>query len=1001
MQPAAVDSPGVLALGARSRTASERQVEERRRRWPAKVGRLALDLVLLAALLVATWEVGVRSTDFVGTPKGADALDHASTVKLLMQDFPHVLWNPAWFSGMKLLPGIYPPLYHLIIATAVAASGTTIEHAMVVCTAVAFLVMTASAYGFVRLISRSSAAAAVAGAVVLAVPAFWQPSLRSGEYPRLIAMAFACLATFLAALYTRKPGRLRLTAVIIAATCGMSTHDLTGGLGVLQVLGVLLFVNYRPLAERIKVVAGVAAAVAAMVLWLYLPTLVGFHAYYLIPQPRFVPNTGTSYRRLFETVGSSLKAFSPLLLPLTLLLMAAAAWFAWRRSSFSSKRFRQCVGASAAMLIVALVVLTYAYIGRFTHADLEIVGIYPNDMFTYAAWPLATTCGLLLAALASELRSRLRYLWRSALYVAPALAAVVCLVATVPVLKRDAFSYQQTAEIQLPIMPGSNGTKQYRLALTDATETSWINFFTNVPEVGGPFNQGAVNFTWSFWAESVLSNDPPSVAEMKFMLNWNAVRWIQAGSGPSAYGFYQDHPALFRYVGPSADNTYHNFVVRQTSPILAATDAPPVLIVGSAENYNLLLRALALTDVGPNTLIPVQGEANLNDYSLKELEQFPEIFLYGFQASNPRQAAKLLRGYVRHGGGLVIDVGGAAGLAAELAKDGAPLPVTKWRSFELYQSWHFAPSKSSLLRGIDLAKFSPAVYAQTFPYLVEGASQRSPGSSVDLLSDGRPVLVDEHVGKSTVIESGLNLPYHDDTFSNTTESSLLARLLLSSIARSWASAPANAGRAKITTDADLLRTAGAEGVLFKEDDSPGWHAYVDGRPSSVYPAGLGYMYVRLEGSSSPATVRFQYELSGSEWATIVTALLALVVLGAYLIGVPLPRRIRRRLERAKKDIRATFRGKSDAIRLQRARVAELLADPAPDVRLQGLSLLRGEPALQPYGDLLLEEARTERDDECIQALVALVAAFQWEPIASPEIAKLRRWAASVHRATRV
>jgi hypothetical protein len=407
------------------------------------------------------------------------------------------------------------------------------------------------------------------------------------------------------------------------------------------------------------------------------------------------------------------------------------------------------------------------------------------------------------------------------------------------------------------------------------------------------------------------------------------------------------------------------------------------------------MRALALSDLGPDKLIPVEGPADLSSYSLGELEQFPEIFLYGFEAGNPARAARLLKEYVRHGGSVVADVGGDAALAAELAKDGAPLPVTSWRSFALFNSWHFAPSLSPLLRGIDTARFSPAVYAGTYPYSVEGARQLAPGAQVDLLSDGRPVLVSEHIGPSSIIESGLNLPYHDTTFSNVTESSLLGRLVLSPLAHTWPQTSAQAGSASLTTDADTLRVSSAEGVLFKEDDSPGWHAYVGGRATAVYPAGLGYMYVRLPKGPGKTVVRFQYELSASEWATIVLALLGLVVLAAYLVGVPLPRRLRHRLEILGRRIRQSVGAKSKAVSEQRTRLAALLADPSPEVRQQAIVLLRGEPALQPYSDLLLHAARSEKDPACVRDLAQLVAAFQWEPIASPAMAELRQWAASV------
>jgi hypothetical protein len=491
------------------------------------------------------------------------------------------------------------------------------------------------------------------------------------------------------------------------------------------------------------------------------------------------------------------------------------------------------------MTIVVVCVLAYAYVGRVVHADLEVVGIYPSDMLAHAAWPMAATCGLLLAAVCSAMRGRWVRWRRAGVAVVPVAASVACLVAVGPVLARNALAYEQAAAVEAPRMPGSDGTQQYRIALADTTESSWISYLTRVPELGGPFNQGAIDLDWANWAQSVLSNSPPSAAEAEFIAQWNAVRWVEAGPFPSAYGFYQDHPGVFEDLGPSTYPAFHTYLVRRTSPILAATDAPPVLVIGPYEDDNLLLRSLAVTDVGPNHMIPVEGPANLDDYTLAELEQFPEIFLYGFEAGDPVRDAQLLERYVAHGGGLVVDAGGDAALTAQLADDGAPLPVTSWGSLELLDAWHFRPSTSPLVRGIDLAGFAPAVDAGTDPYLVEAARQRVAGSAIALASGDHPVLVDERLGRGLVVESGLNLPYHDAVFSNVAESDLLARMIALAMAPGWVHATPASGIASMAPDSDSLRVGSADGVLFKEADTPGWHVSVDGRAATALPAGPG------------------------------------------------------------------------------------------------------------------------------------------------------------------
>ena len=417
-----------------------------------RAGALVADAGLLGGLLALTWWIGVRSTDFVGSPKGWDALDHAATVQLLMENFPHILWNPAWYAGLPSVPGLYPPLYALMIAAVVTASGTSIQHAMVACGAAAYLVMAASLYGFVRAIAKSRTAAALAGLLVLTVPAFWEPSLEAGEYPRLTAMAFGYLATFIAALYTIKPSRLRFTAAVVITGVAFANHPVTGGLGALQVLGVLLFVSYKPRRDRLRTAGAAAALMGGLAAWLYVPSLIGVHAYYILPQARFAPSTGTSLGYLLYPGDHSLTAFSPILLPLALLLTGIAAFIAWRLRPGADGRFGRALGSSAAMMMVVVCVLGYAFVGRLTHANVELVGIFPDDMFSYAAWPLAAVSGVLIAGLLSLVPRPACRWWSVPAFAVPYAGAIACLLAMIPIMGTDALADAQAAYVQAPLL---------------------------------------------------------------------------------------------------------------------------------------------------------------------------------------------------------------------------------------------------------------------------------------------------------------------------------------------------------------------------------------------------------------------------------------------------------------------------------------------------------------------------------------------------------------------
>lgn len=155
------------------------------------------------------------------------------------------------------------------------------------------------------------------------------------------------------------------------------------------------------------------------------------------------------------------------------------------------------------------------------------------------------------------------------------------------------------------------------------------------------------------------------------------------------------------------------------------------------------------------------------------------------------------------------------------------------------------------------------------------------------------------------------------------------------------------------------------------------------------------MYVRLDPSAGPADVVFRYQLSTVEWGGIGVAVVTTLLLLAYLAGARLPRRVRRRLDRLHRRLAQRLWPRTTAVRTQRATLQQLLPDPSPRVRQDAVAMLRHEDALQPYGDLLLARVHEEDDPQCVAELVRLVAAFQWEPLASPSTAELRRWARTV------
>lgn len=889
----------------------------------ARARPLALDLVLVVAIGLLTWHVGTYARAAAGFPKGYDALGHFSTIQLILRNFPHFAWNYAWYGGMPAFPGSYPPLYSLLVAAGVAATGTSIPHAMAIAAGVIYVLAATSCYGFVRVVGRSRLTAVLASLILVAAPTIWAQSLMNGLYPRLSAMAFGDLATFFAALHARSGRRRSLVATAVALAAALACHPVVGIIEAVQVFAVLLALPRWPFERRLRHLLGTAAIVAGLSAWFYLPYFVRFvstGAYYLgHTLHALLPSVGIPYQALFwPTKQVPLAALSPLMLPaaaaVTLVSLALVrrsrrdrglplAAVGERRWMRRRQALAPTLSASAALAVPVFGCLFYALVGHFAHVSLYVNGIGTIDILAYAAWPLAAIVGIQLAGLL-RLPSR-RKVPARALTAAIGVGALATMALALPLLPKshvDLNSPDQRALID--ILPPVSGQRQYRVAGTIDPVTDWINAYTGAPENRGYFNQGILHLNDQVWMEDALGDPAESASVRRFLVNWYAIRWLYAGSGPAAWSAYQGSPSRYTELAQTAVGPpYRTYEVRGAEPILSAEAAPSVLVIGPRIAYEYVMRTIAHAGAGPETVVPVEGPPDLADLTLSELERFPDVMLYGATIPDPAKAASLLGTYVRHGGHLVVEaVGDASELDAMARLDPKLFPAGGWAANQVSRQWDFEPTPhATLLAGVALSRFGAPAYQHDQPWTTDVATALQKTAHVALEVHHLPVVTSSRDGAGKVVVDGLNLPYHAAVTRERADGVLLANLLgldlgqRSALARATTRFP-SADELQIT-----VRSRTATEIVLKEDDFPDWHATLDGRPVHVWPAGPGMMAVLLPARrNGPVTVTFRYQLSSMEWGSTgisLATVVAVVLFGFGFPWAPLRRRVRRLAQR--------------------------------------------------------------------------------------------------------
>ena len=811
----------------------------------------ALDGLVLTVAVIA---FGVATGAFTGAVKGYDGWGHLTKVVLVIRDFPALDWNYDWYSGSTFFLGGYPPLFYFA-AGALAWLGMDAAVAMNVLIAASYLAMTLSLYALVRIVTGSRFVGFIASGLLLATAAMWTPFVQAGLYTRVFGMGFTSLAVLLAVLYLRRPSLSRYLVCVAAVFGALNSHVVLGALAMLAVGLVVALVPDRDGHARLWRVA------------LLIPPLL-LSAYYYLPLVSY-SQSGNQLTAAYPTLGIE-SLVSPLvpLLPITVLSLTVWLRFRSRPSTATTTRLMLvCAVVSAVNLLYALLPLP------------RIAGLRTPDMLFLLSWFLAALTGLALGSI----RVRAVGWQRNSAAVVLMAATLVAVLAVVPFVTRTMVRDPIRPETALtgwqPIDPTATS---FRVASRSDQLSVWLNAVYDVPQTRG---YGAIpqmpNPEWQFWLDSTAWSGAASEEQRTFLFDWYAVKWVYVPAPymPDTAGVVSNlsgHPELYAALPSTNGGMSLTFSYLRPTPIALATNTPTILVIGQPENYQVVFRDLSYSDFDTSHAIPVQGSAYVDDYNAQDLAQFDEVLIYGGLAHDSARAFDLLAGYVRAGGGLIVESNGSPLAGGSDTKE--PVPITGATNRHLKSDWRFNTASSPITDGIDFSSFGPPQYAGG-PWTVSVASGVRSWAHAVVWSGGDAVVVTGGLGLGRVVWSGLNLPFHIDSYRSAEESRFLTTAIAwASRSNSDVAAVSSANRegpqqTRVSVDSK------ARGVLFKETWFDRWHAYVNGRQVDVLRVGPGFMYVRIPNDTRfPAVVEWRYEKAVVDWAGIVASAVTVIAL---------------------------------------------------------------------------------------------------------------------------
>lgn len=420
----------------------------------------------------------------------------------------------------------------------------------------------------------------------------------------------------------------------------------------------------------------------------------------------------------------------------------------------------------------------------------------------------------------------------------------------------------------------------------------WWNSVFAIPNTRGyaQYTKGITQdwYAWYWAAEtSLLKIEDKGVAKNNalYLLDWFGVSYFEQSPVFKApdrdkYADYMFGPDIVGKKEDVSSLTFYKLRPEVSSPIISATNAPSVLIVGGRTSYDDITRALGNSNLNSRQIIPVIGPAKLEDLTKYNLKDFDLLYLVGYQEGETSQVWNVINDYVKNGGKVFIDTGVEV---RETQSTNLPdlFPVSQTQRDSLGMEWKLTSPNGNLLDGVEVAKFAPLNY-QGSPWklsYIPDFNMVKKEAKVLLVQDGKPIMVEDSIGQGKVIWTGLNLAYHAKNFNNSEEGKLIKNLL------SYL-----AGEINTVTSQEVMRPkaekvtiegSNFKGVLFKEVFDSGWKAKakVDtGRWENlpIYQVGPDFMYARLPKESAKTSVEFNFRGSFIAWILFLLSILTLV-----------------------------------------------------------------------------------------------------------------------------
>jgi len=723
--------------------------------------RTMIDIFIMLTYIVSS---GLYVGAFTGFPKGLDAYQHLGMTKFILNHWPNTRWYPDWYAGTPFYLW-YAPLPHYLNALVVELTTWPIEFSLILLSAISISLMTLGLYGVVYYVTKDHDASLIVSLIVSSSPV-WGFLIGGGAYARVIAAAFLPLSIWSALMYIQSLKKNRGSkkyyfATVFSITVTVISHMQVGALTSAAALFILVFsvVGWRrKIWHTVRVFVPIASLSAFFLLPFFASSPKQFVGeIHLINSPVPISDIALAYPGNWNTV-------SPLVVPIGIMGLLILRHRKLRFDSFS-------LGILKGLGVLIAFLLVYT----FTRMPPQIYVFSPYDVPFYLTIFLSVCTGIIIGHIFKDYRLTKKRRTTIAILLA---SIIIAAAAQLPILHSFVndtgaqtwasgyYAAQNLVQIDVADVNHRFGSDW------DGVST-WFNYWYDVPQTRGFYKLGVVCPDWYDWLEDAVWRQKGNYEETNFLLDWYAVKDFAVAWPDYNYQKFLNDEQTYSVVSKVETPTLYTmyeFEYKYAAPIISATNANTLLVIGEPETYANLFRSFAYSNFNGHYVVPIRGERHVDDYSLKQLRQFDVLVvaLYGNYYRDFDSAWNLLLEYVNDGGGLLLDTRSSQQTSIPLP---SPVSATANMAFEK-TNWNFSIAEHETTNLVNFMLFSP-----TSTVSISSSEYVRSWADTVLWSHNDSLVVVGEYGNGRVLWTGLNLLQRIKENKNFMESFFLSRMI--------------------------------------------------------------------------------------------------------------------------------------------------------------------------------------------------------------------------------